>query len=258
MITFQPPSNRFQPPLRWPVYPCCHTPPIPPLTLPPYPPLGWKVQPGGWKPPVGTFQRVKEKEKDLYADYLRAARSGATSARVWALRDLLLLLPLSSTLCQILGLVAWCEILGLVTRCEILGLVTRCEILGLMAWCEILGLVTWCEVLGLVTWRQSRVTFAFVCALYGRWECKECGSNGDRYDTFHRQLLLVIRTSKRQELPHAYEFIGIFLVENVQCMASKARLPATTYQHIALADALVAQSQGMCARLKVIEGGVKK
>ena len=238
MITFQPPSNRRFAGLSTPA-----------VTLPPYPPLGWKVQPGGWKPPVGTFQRVKEKEKDLYADYLRAARSGATSARVWALRDLLLLLPLSSTLCQILGLVAWCEILGLVTRCEILGL---------MAWCEILGLVTWCEVLGLVTWRQSRVTFAFVCALYGRWECKECGSNGDRYDTFHRQLLLVIRTSKRQELPHAYEFIGIFLVENVQCMASKARLPATTYQHIALADALVAQSQGMRARLKVIEGGVKK
>jgi len=161
------------------------------------------LEAAGWNLPTR-----KGKEKDLYADYLRAARSGATSARVWALRDLLLLLPLSSTLCQILGLVAWCEILGF---------------------------VTWCEILGLVTWRQSRVTFAFVCALYGRWECKECGSNGDRYDTFHRQLLLAIRTSKRQELPHAYEFVGIFLVENVQCMASKVRLPATTYQHIALA-----------------------
>jgi hypothetical protein len=188
------------------------------------------LEAAGWNLPTR-----KGKEKDLYADYLRAARSGATSARVWALRDLLLLLPLSSTLCQILGLVAWCEILGLVAWCEILGFVAWCEILGLVAWCEILGFVTWCEILGLVTWRQSRVTFAFVCALYGRWECKECGSNGDRYDTFHRQLLLVIRTSKRQELPHAYEFVGIFLVENVQCMASKVRLPATTYQHIALA-----------------------
>ena len=65
-----------------------------------------------------------------------------------------------------------------------------------------------------MTWRRSRLArsgagFPFGCVLCSSWECKECSSNGYRYDAFHCQLLFVSAPPKLSNQNCTY--LGSFL-----------------------------------------------
>ena len=64
-------------------------------------------------------------------------------------------------------------------------------------------------------WPGAVLDLPFGCVLCSSRECKECSSDGYRYDAFHCQLLLVVRTSSDKTVgpkPPDYEFVPSHLL----------------------------------------------